>query len=310
MGGDGVAGYCEPSGYCSFDDGSCPSGRRYGSLAPPQIADACTEPVDDEPTGSVDATMSIGSTQPEPSTSGVTTEMDSSTGTPVDPVTSASGTEPDTANTTIDPTEVDTGTTEASSTSGPEVPTCTPALTDDFSDGELDPGWEGIWASEGCSYDEGNGRAAFTVAASDEWSSAGIYTPAGPIAGGDVRAQVLPFTPPLDVIGVWLSLFDPSGCELQISLENSTVRGRVDQWWFDTSMVANDETIWLQLRTEADGMVHWEWSTDGQEWNLEHSQESPCDLSMAGSAIFAGGPHEEAAPITRAVDFYERCDPQ
>jgi hypothetical protein len=30
---DGVAGYCEGTGYCSFDDDSCPEGRRYGPHA-------------------------------------------------------------------------------------------------------------------------------------------------------------------------------------------------------------------------------------------------------------------------------------
>lgn len=34
-------GYCEPTGYCSFDDEICPSGRRYGELAGNGLADAC-----------------------------------------------------------------------------------------------------------------------------------------------------------------------------------------------------------------------------------------------------------------------------
>lgn len=37
----GVEGRCEPSGFCSFADPSCPSGRRYGEHAADDLADAC-----------------------------------------------------------------------------------------------------------------------------------------------------------------------------------------------------------------------------------------------------------------------------
>jgi hypothetical protein len=43
---DGEAGTCEASGYCSFADPDCDSGRRYGSLAPEQLAGTCVS-VDD-----------------------------------------------------------------------------------------------------------------------------------------------------------------------------------------------------------------------------------------------------------------------
>ena len=34
-------GTCEPDHYCSFLDPECPSGRRYGDLAPPELANQC-----------------------------------------------------------------------------------------------------------------------------------------------------------------------------------------------------------------------------------------------------------------------------
>ncbi len=34
-------GRCEPTGYCSFGDPSCPSGRRYGRLAPDPMSERC-----------------------------------------------------------------------------------------------------------------------------------------------------------------------------------------------------------------------------------------------------------------------------
>ena len=45
----GVEGMCQPSGYCSFADGMCESGFRYGDSAPPGLAGQCVEP---EATGS------------------------------------------------------------------------------------------------------------------------------------------------------------------------------------------------------------------------------------------------------------------
>jgi hypothetical protein len=46
---DALAGYCEADGYCSFDDSSCDSGRRYGDLAGSGVAGECVA-VDDGPT--------------------------------------------------------------------------------------------------------------------------------------------------------------------------------------------------------------------------------------------------------------------
>src|SRR5687768_4250701 len=37
----GLQGTCEPTGYCSFDDSSCPFGRRYGELSSPELAGMC-----------------------------------------------------------------------------------------------------------------------------------------------------------------------------------------------------------------------------------------------------------------------------
>ena len=39
-------GYCELTGFCSFDDAMCPSGRRYGELAGSDLSRACVKPED------------------------------------------------------------------------------------------------------------------------------------------------------------------------------------------------------------------------------------------------------------------------
>jgi hypothetical protein len=36
-----TTGYCEETGFCSFPDRSCPSGRRYGDYAAPDYAGEC-----------------------------------------------------------------------------------------------------------------------------------------------------------------------------------------------------------------------------------------------------------------------------
>lgn len=55
----GVAGICEPDGFCSFPDATCQSGRRYGDFSPAERAGQCVgggEVVDDDDDGIDDAT--------------------------------------------------------------------------------------------------------------------------------------------------------------------------------------------------------------------------------------------------------------
>lgn len=53
-------GLCEASGYCSFPDDACPSGRRYGSHAPAALASMCV-PADVADTSASDPTAVEGS---------------------------------------------------------------------------------------------------------------------------------------------------------------------------------------------------------------------------------------------------------
>jgi hypothetical protein len=41
--GGGQAGWCEPTGHCSFPSSDCPSGRRYGNYAGIDRTGRCTE---------------------------------------------------------------------------------------------------------------------------------------------------------------------------------------------------------------------------------------------------------------------------
>jgi hypothetical protein len=103
---DGRAGgVCESDGYCSFPDGTCESGRRYGEYAPPALASTCTPVPDADPGVFVDMGESSSSSS---------SPIDS-TGTPRLPAdeddTSSGGSEDDGASEPAD-------TTRAESSSG------------------------------------------------------------------------------------------------------------------------------------------------------------------------------------------------
>ena len=90
----GADGTCQPTGFCSFPDTTCPSEQRYGSLAGDRLADTCV-PENDSSTsdgstssvamtagsGSTTSTTSIGSVGPGPGSASVGSSFDSSSGT-------------------------------------------------------------------------------------------------------------------------------------------------------------------------------------------------------------------------------------
>lgn len=61
-GAAGAAGRCEASGFCSFEDLACPSGRRFGALAGDGMADECVagQPVPGGTTGEADPKEGTG----------------------------------------------------------------------------------------------------------------------------------------------------------------------------------------------------------------------------------------------------------
>ena len=105
--GAGAVGQCEPTGYCSFPDEECDSQSRYGSNAPPGLADTCVDPV-----GST-GTTAQGTSTAVPTASG--------------PITDSTG---DASGSTAPSTTAET-TGSPGTDSGP-LPTC--------GDGQQDPG--------------------------------------------------------------------------------------------------------------------------------------------------------------------------
>ena len=62
----GQAGRCESTGYCSFPDATCTSGRRYGELAPTGLANLCLPPGGDTDSDGVGEGEGEGTGQGEP----------------------------------------------------------------------------------------------------------------------------------------------------------------------------------------------------------------------------------------------------
>jgi hypothetical protein len=66
----GVQGACEPTGGCSFEDPTCPSGRRYGDHAPAGLGGECV--VDPGGSGESDSGASMSASLSEGASSGLT----------------------------------------------------------------------------------------------------------------------------------------------------------------------------------------------------------------------------------------------
>lgn len=99
-------GVCEETGYCSFPDEACESGRRYGDLSPSGLAGTCVPQ-----TQGTDGSEGSSSGPPDPT--GATTTLGPTTGGPT--------TDPSTTDaTTTDPTADD----ESTSTTTGEPPAC------------------------------------------------------------------------------------------------------------------------------------------------------------------------------------------
>ena len=82
---DGVSGFCEADGFCSFPDPECPSGHRYGEFAPDDLASDCVPTSGTTGTTSTatgDTTLSLESGAVETS---ATSSDSSSTGDVVEP---------------------------------------------------------------------------------------------------------------------------------------------------------------------------------------------------------------------------------
>ena len=135
-----TGGQCEPNGFCSFPDGACDSGKRFGDAAPAPVGGACV-PLEEAGTGST------GSTPASTDTTGGASVDEGSTGPAILDGTTTDGTTGDAESTDgRGASSGSTGATDDDGTSsggmsGPPVPD---DLLDDFDrpdDTEIGAGW-------------------------------------------------------------------------------------------------------------------------------------------------------------------------
>ncbi len=112
---DGVAGFCESIGHCSFPDEACDTGRRFGNLAG-TLSNQCVPPAEPEPTTSDASTGSATESEDTGSATGSVTSAQ--------PGASSSGAE-----------------SSGSSSGEPDLP-CTVLYEDSFPGDALDPTWQ------------------------------------------------------------------------------------------------------------------------------------------------------------------------
>lgn len=73
---DGVPGYCEPTGHCSFDDDDCPSNRRYGEHAANGLVGLCVPVSDETSTSSGSSGSSTSTTSGATGVTSVSTDLE------------------------------------------------------------------------------------------------------------------------------------------------------------------------------------------------------------------------------------------
>ena len=128
-----VAGLCQATGYCSFPDGTCDSGQRYGEFAGAGLADECVPPGVEETDTNESVTSTTGNTSTTTlgTTSNTTTsasDVTTDVTTTMEPGPLSDTGDESTSGTSIDPTTITTTTTAGSetgsesSTGEPEFP--------------------------------------------------------------------------------------------------------------------------------------------------------------------------------------------
>lgn len=293
---EGVAGYCETTGFCSFPDPTCASTRRYGQLAG-DLAKTCV------PAQGSTGMLESSSTQP-PGTEGSTTGP------------SPSSTDAATASTTgtLDTTDTSetTGTTsaadssdgsESSSTAGPFDPGCDVGLLDFFDGPQFDPAWtvdDNPWSSsfvEGAAqWTVGPGRGGF--------SGVGEPDP----DGLDSVAVVIDTPPTGSTRQVFLQLQVPeAGISHALVLSgNSMLEARANAATLE-SVGVGPGRIELRLALEFD-QVHYQYrAEDDDGWFDLTSSDllAPPSALEPGIAVGSYASLDDAAVIR--LDRYLRC---
>jgi hypothetical protein len=300
-------GVCQPEGYCSFPDERCPSGQRFGDAAPAGVANACVDPVDGTSSGP-GPQSSDGVEPPDPSgmQSGSTTT----------PVAEGSTTMSVAEGSTTGPGPEPTAGMDAESSTTAPVETCTPEIIDPFDGPELLPMWS-PFVGPGMELYLDGGRLVFTLAATPDYVVSGTSLYVDSLVGGAARVLISELNDPLLPMGAGIGLGNDV-CQLQLAL----VDGELDALLWDEqqeviTLLANElewlAPIWLQLRQDEAGEVHFEWSPNAEDWNELFAGSFPECGNLQTEVVVelnvGGLLARDEAGGTRMFDQFEACLP-
>lgn len=283
-------GRCEPTGFCSFPDPTCPSGRRYGSLSGDGLAEQCVTPE------AVAADTSSGTSSGD----GVT--GNAAEGAAADASSGAVAT-----SLPVDGGEVDTGPAETTTAvPGPDLggpPLCS---TEDFDDDTLD-GWI-AWTDEvPMTFADG----MVTFALSDTLAThAGID--AAELGFADARLDVVWSEFPSPASGTQIMIGVVNGDEAVLMLRETDrvfVRYSIGDVLSDSFEITFDEawTHW-RMHTGGDDGVVFEYG-DGSSWTVLGNYVPPFDLAGSYPFLSVGTWQVVAMPGLARVDSLTVCSP-
>ena len=293
----GVEGMCQPSGYCSFADGMCESGFRYGDSAPPGLAGQCVEP---EATGS-SGPDPTGNTTMLPATTSATGSGSSSGG-------MASGSSTGSSTGTEGSSEGSAGSDSSSggSSSSSGGGGC-PEFVDEFDNGivEEDP-W--VWKPLIPLISEGAGTLRFAIElGASEFDF--IEMPGVDISNGFAVAHLVSL-PQDDAAQFLLRAFpegEPGSVEFVLT-GSSELTARVNGATIDTvTLGVGTAEVWLEFYFEP-GTVLFAYSVDGTDFQFLTSSAIVHDYSTADVSLMGGAYEGTTAPShVIEVDDFEFC---
>lgn len=286
-------GWCEPSGYCSFEDPDCPSGRRYGTHASRDLANECVPPIGET---AADDGLDDSSTTSGAATTATSGE-DGSTS-----VLTSRGSE-DTAS---EPTGADDASSDT--TGGPIGIDCKIAFEDDFEGDALGETWTFWMSGDPAEATQADGVVTLTLpATSDSWIAINDYFEA--FQGSIIFELATPPSEPdaylwLEVTGMTkYELGIEGGDTLLVRAGSSTEPEILATFPFD----AIDHRF-LRFRAE-EAQVEWAVSSNGHTWTVLHTVEAAeAELSVEHRAAFGlGASVDLPAGAQASLDRFVRC---
>ena len=305
---DSQVGRCEDDGYCSFPDGGCPSGFRYGQHAATTVAGTCVDQGDTAggstsgttTAGSANSITGPGSTTGQNGTVGVDATTASTGGATTLSTTGTGATSHASAGTS--------GTTGTASTSGgPSV-----CVDDPFDDGVI--------ATFGCEFDapgitllESGGQFQCTMDSSGASAYAGFDTCNDVDLTGLVAHIELVVAPTAAIDTIALLEIRNDEVGFGIAVETGTIyaynfSGNVYMNYGDIDYDATAHR-WLQARDLGNENVRLEAGPDGTQWTEIATVSDFGAIASGHISVTCGYEPPPSSQVTVVWDNFEYCLP-